>query len=61
MLGSIPCTPTIHYEEIMSTEKKVPGLKLLTRKGSEPVRLAKGGKEYVRDSSKKRKYKVKGE
>ena len=45
----------------MSTEKKAPGLKLMTRKGSEPVRLAKGGKEYVRDNSKKRKYKVKGE
>jgi hypothetical protein len=45
----------------MSTEKKVPGLKLLTRKGSVPVRLAKGGKEYVEDKSKKRKYRVKGE
>lgn len=45
----------------MSTEKKTLGLKMLTRKGSEPVRLAKGGKEFVRDNSKKRKYKVKGE
>ena len=47
----------------MSTEKKAltKGLKLLTRAGSEPIRLGKGGKEYVRDNSKKRKYKVKGE
>lgn len=45
----------------MSVEKKSIGLKLMTRKGSVPVRLAKGGKEFVRDNSKSRKYKVKGE
>jgi hypothetical protein len=42
-------------------EKKTKGLKMLTRAGSIPVRLAKGGKELVRDNSKARKYKVKGE
>jgi len=42
-------------------EKKTKGLKLLTRPGSIPVRLAKGGKELVRDTSKSRKYKVRGE
>ena len=42
-------------------EKKTKGLKLLTRPGSIPVRLAKGGKELVRDTSKSRKYKVRGD
>lgn len=37
------------------------GLKRLTKAGSAPVKLAKGGKELVRDNSKNRKYKVKGE
>lgn len=42
-------------------EKKIKGLKQLTKPHSIPVRLAKGGKEYVRDTSKERKYKVAGE
>ena len=42
-------------------EKKTKGLKMLTRAGSVPMRLAKGGKELVRDTSKSRKYKVRGE
>lgn len=42
-------------------EKKTKGLKMLTRPGSIPVRLAKGGKELVRDTSKSRKYRIRGE
>jgi hypothetical protein len=42
-------------------KNKTKGLKLLTRAGSVPVRLAKGGKELVRDPSKSRKYRVRGE
>lgn len=37
------------------------GLKRLTRAGSIPMKTAKGGKEMIRDASKHRKYKVKGE
>lgn len=43
------------------TSKKPQGLKSFTKPHSVPVRLAKGGKEYIRDTSKDRKYKVKGE
>ncbi len=42
-------------------EKKTKGLKRLTKAHSIPVRLAKGGKEFVRDNTKHRKYKVAGE
>jgi hypothetical protein len=42
-------------------KKKTKGLKMLTRAGSVPMRLAKGGKELVRDTSKVRKYRVAGE
>lgn len=42
-------------------KNKTKGLKLLTRAGSVPMRLAKGGKELVRDNSKSRKYRVRGE
>lgn len=42
-------------------EKKVQGLKSFTKPYSVPVRLKKGGKEYIVDSSKQRKYKTKGE
>ena len=42
-------------------EKKTKGLKQLTKPHSIPVRLAPGGKEYLRDNSKARKYKVAGE
>lgn len=42
-------------------EKKIKGLKQLTKPHSIPVRLAKGGKELVQDTSKARKYKVAGE
>lgn len=42
-------------------EKKIKGLKQLTKANSTPLRLAKGGKEYERDNSKNRKYKVPGE
>jgi len=45
----------------MNIEKKPIGLKRMTKPHSIPVRLASGGKEYVRDTSKKRGYKVKGE
>lgn len=40
---------------------KTKGLKKLTKAHSIPLKLAKGGKEFVRDSSKSRKYKVAGE
>lgn len=42
-------------------DTKTKGLKRLTKANSTPVRLAKGGKELVRDNSKQRKYKVIGE
>ena len=41
--------------------KQTLGLKRLTKAGSIPVRLKAGGKELIRDTSKERKYKVKGE
>lgn len=42
-------------------KQKTKGIKSMTKPNSIPVRLAPGGKEYVRDNSKKRLYKVKGE
>lgn len=42
-------------------KNKARGIKSMTKPHSIPVRLAPGGKEYVRDTSKKRLYKVKGE
>jgi hypothetical protein len=45
----------------MKQAKEALGLKRLTKAGSIPMRLAAGGKELVRDTSKKRLYKVKGE
>lgn len=42
-------------------EKKIVGLKKMTKAGSIPMRMAKGGKELVRDTSKQRKYRVPGE
>lgn len=45
----------------MKQTKETLGLKRLTQAGSIPLRLDKGGKDYVRDTSKKRLYKVKGE
>lgn len=42
-------------------KNKTKGLKMLTRSGSVPMRLAKGGKELVRDNTKSRKYRVRGE
>jgi len=42
-------------------EKKIKGLKQLTKAHSIPMRMGKGGKELVRDTSKVRKYKVAGE
>ena len=42
-------------------KNKTKGLKMLTRAGSVPMRLAKGGKELVRDNIKSRKYRVRGE
>lgn len=42
-------------------EKKTKGLKQLTKANSIPMRMGKGGKELVRDTSKTRKYKVAGE
>jgi hypothetical protein len=45
----------------MKQNKETLGLKRLTKAGSIPMRLDKGGKQLVRDPSKKRLYKVKGE
>lgn len=45
----------------MSDKKTQGGLKSFTKPHSVPVRLKSGGKEYIRDTSKERKYKVKGE
>ena len=42
-------------------EKKIVGLKKMTKPNSIPMRMAKGGKELVRDTSKQRKYRVAGE
>jgi hypothetical protein len=42
-------------------KNKTKGQKMMTRAGSVPVRLAKGGKELVRDTSKSRKYRIRGE
>jgi hypothetical protein len=42
-------------------EKKIVGLKKMTKPNSTPMRLAKGGKELVRDTTKTRKYRVAGE
>lgn len=42
-------------------EKKIKGLKQLTKPHSIPMRMAKGGKELERDNTKQRKYKVAGE
>lgn len=42
-------------------EKKIVGLKKMTKPNSIPMRTAKGGKEMVRDTSKQRKYRVAGE
>lgn len=42
-------------------EKKIVGLKKLTKPNSVPMRMAAGGKELVRDNSKQRKYRVAGE
>jgi hypothetical protein len=42
-------------------QSKVKGLKRLTKANSIPMRVAKGGKDLVRDTSKTRKYKVAGE
>lgn len=45
----------------MTDKKKQCGLKSFTKPNSIPVLLKAGGKEYTRDTSKERKYKVKGE
>jgi hypothetical protein len=45
----------------MENKKPSKGLKQMTKPHSTPVRMAKGGKELVRDTSKERKYKVAGE
>lgn len=45
----------------MAQPSKTNGIKSFTKPHSLPVRLSKGGKEYVHDGSKSRKYKVKGE
>ena len=42
-------------------EKKIIGLKKMTKPNSIPMRMAAGGKELVRDNSKQRKYRVVGE
>jgi hypothetical protein len=42
-------------------KNKIKGLKMLTKPGSVAVRLAKGGKDLVRDTSKSRKYRIRGE
>ena len=45
----------------MEHKTKPQGIKSFTKNHSVPVHLKKGGKEYVRDTGKKRAYKVKGE
>lgn len=45
----------------MATANKPAGIKSFTKPHSVAVRLAKGGKNYVTDTRKSRKYKVKGE
>lgn len=45
----------------MEKNEGTKGLKKLTKPNSIPMRMAKGGKELVRDTSKKRKYMVPGE
>lgn len=40
---------------------KTVGLKRRTKANSIPLKTAKGGKEFVRDTKKERKYKVAGE
>lgn len=45
----------------MAKHEKTNGIKSFTKPNSVAIRLAKGGKEYVRDNTKSRKYKVKGE
>jgi hypothetical protein len=52
---------TLTFIEGKIMEKKIVGLKKLTKPNSIPVRLAAGGKELVRDNSKQRKYRVAGE
>lgn len=42
-------------------EKATKGLKKLTKPNSIPMRMAAGGKELIRDTSKTRKYRVAGE
>lgn len=46
----------------MAQNEKTKGIKSMTKPHSVHVRLAPGGKEYTRDTSKKKRlYKVKGE
>lgn len=45
----------------MENENTAKGLKRLTKAGSKPMRVAKGGKELQVDTSKTRKYRVAGE
>lgn len=45
----------------MAQQTKPQGIKSFTKPHSVHVRLANGGKEYVRDASKTRMYKVKWE
>lgn len=42
-------------------EKKIVGLKKMTKPNNIPMRMAAGGKELVGDNSKQRKYRVAGE
>jgi len=59
MSNSVCATPISIKGKIM--EKKIIGLKKLTKPNSIPLRMAAGGKELVRDNSKQRKYRVAGE
>ena len=59
MCSSVYVTQTFTKGKIM--EKKIIGLKKMTKPNSIPMRLAAGGKELVRDNSKQRKYRVVGE
>lgn len=52
---------TLTFTKERDMEKKTKGLKQMTKANSIPMRMGKGGKELVRDTSKTRKYKVAGE
>lgn len=61
MSSLVPVTQPSTKRYNMEKNEGTKGLKKLTKPNSIPMRMAKGGKELVRDTSKKRKYMVPGE